>query len=390
MGGIGRLVRIVILVAVALALVLTVALPPPSAAAASASPAPDIPETEPAEPTSLGGRWRKLPRSPFGAVSPAAVWTGSRMVVADPRSRRTATYDPVARRWEEHERAPWTFHLIGPVVWTEREMIVLDREEQVAAGYAFDPDRGRWRTIATPPSPELRAAVWSGDVVVAATVDRRAAAYDPVEDAWLVLPQVPVPTGPAWRRAYEPSWELEGLHWTGDRLIAVMEPDDGGLISIATLDPVTWAWVLEPQGEMIWAYRSSSIWAAGRLWFLSFQANRFGVTNATYDLATDTWEPYEGECLIAGRAIWTGRLILEGGVRRALDPATGECYRAPRPRDRNRVWYAEVWTGRELILWSGSRGEHTRPLPDGISYRPRLDALGRPRVAQQEGTDVRD
>lgn len=392
MGGIGRLVRILVLVAVALALVLTVALPPPSAAAATASRAPDSALTapaEPVEPASLGGRWRTLPPSPFGAVSPAAVWTGSRMVVADPRSRRTATYDPVARSWEEHERAPRRFHPQSAVVWSGREMIVLDGGEQVSAGYAFDPGRGRWRDIAAPPVGGLRAAVWTGEMVVAMSGDKRAAAYDPGEDAWVLLPDIPVPAGPAWRRAYEPTWASEGLHWMGALVLAVMEPDDGGLVSIATLDPETWAWALEPQGEMIWAFRSSSIWADGRLWFLSYQANRFGVTNATYDPTTDTWVPFENGCLVGGPAIWTGRLFLEGGWS-ALDPATGECFRAPRSRDRERAWPAAVWTGRELIFWSGSRGELTLPQRDGIAYRPPRDAIGRLGAARAEGANVWD
>jgi hypothetical protein len=64
MGGVGRLIRIVILAAVALALVLTVALPPPTASAATvvrSGAGPWAAETEPSAPASLVGRWRSLP-----------------------------------------------------------------------------------------------------------------------------------------------------------------------------------------------------------------------------------------------------------------------------------------------------------------------------------------
>lgn len=92
------------------------------------------------------------------------------------------------------------------------EVIVLGRrladEFDVAAEYAFDPALGRWRGIAPSPldgvseSAWIRESAWTGDLLLVGSRDRKMAAYDPVADCWLRLPELPLPELPQNARTW--------------------------------------------------------------------------------------------------------------------------------------------------------------------------------------------
>ncbi|MFV2064858.1 MAG: hypothetical protein ACC726_15305 [Chloroflexota bacterium] len=335
-------------------------------------------------PSKLGGKWRALPSSPFASVHGVGVWAGDKMVAIDQVSGRTATYDPSTRRWEEHRRVPmgsgtagWAFDRVDSAVWTGDEVIVLGiragRDADVATNYAFDPASGRWREVAPSPLETGGMAVWASDRLVVASSDRAAAAYDPVADCWQEMPDVPLPELPEnARRLATAKWQVGSMEWTGNELLAVVavkRPDVP--IGIATFDPRTWTWESGPQGPVD-AVTDDGIYADGRLWFMSEERNGRYTFNAAYDPATRHWEVVDTGCPLEARgAVWTGRLILEPNPRGyAFDPATGECFRLPRAKDRPRNTTAVVWTGREAIQWSGAWGDALRARPDGIAYRP--------------------
>ncbi len=66
-----------------------------------------------------------MARSPFGAQHPAAAWTGNALVVFDPESARTASYDPVEDEWVELDPAPAPFSPFDASTWTGTELIDL-------------------------------------------------------------------------------------------------------------------------------------------------------------------------------------------------------------------------------------------------------------------------
>jgi hypothetical protein len=175
---------------------------------------------------------------------------------------------------------------------------------------------------------------------------------------------------------------VRALHWTGDRVLALMEEASSLPIAIASLGPGEEAWTAGSASPVIGG-ASQSIWAGDRLWVLSRLRSSAGVVrNAGYDPITDTWAPLDRACPLDGSAAaWTGDLILEPRYgRRAFDPRTGDCLSVPRSGSvarewfaRGREWFATAWTGEELILWSGSRGAGGPPQPDGVVFRPRAD-----------------
>ncbi|MEA2026079.1 MAG: hypothetical protein U9O18_05260, partial [Chloroflexota bacterium] len=336
----------------------------------------------------LGGTWRELPRSPFAAPYAFAVWAGDRMVAIDPWRGRTATYYPPTRRWEEHQRIPGENAangetISGPLaVRAGREVIVLGYRDtpdsSFGVGYAFDPARGRWREIAPPPMDGGREAAWIGDLLVVASRDRSAAAYDPVADCWLQMPEVPLPELPenehTWR---DMEWEARSLHWTGDELLAVVGTDVERVpVGIVSFDPRTWTWDPGPQAPPS-IRLSNPILADGLLWFMFEDTLDDHIVDATYDPVTKLWAAVDIDCPISSwRAVWTGRLIMEPmWDRHAYDPRTGQCFRTPRLKDRARTSGATVWTGREYIVWSGAYGDSGRAFPDGIVYRPPRSAI---------------
>ncbi len=55
-----------------------------------------------------------MARSLFGALHPAAAWTGDALVVVDPETARAASYDPVGDAWTELAPAPVPFDPSDP------------------------------------------------------------------------------------------------------------------------------------------------------------------------------------------------------------------------------------------------------------------------------------
>ncbi|CAN5792546.1 hypothetical protein BH23CHL8_BH23CHL8_31460 [soil metagenome] len=340
---------------------------------------------------SLGGAWSELPRSPFAAVSPVAVWADDRMVAIDYVSGRTATYDPSVRRWEEHQPIPgesgtsWAFDGPAQAAWTGSEVIVSGSrhgpDSSWRAWYAFDPATGRWRDVAPSllGSPYGGPLAWTGNLLLAVS-GQSAAAYDPAADCWLEMPEVPLPELPEnAMTARADEWAVRSIHWTGDELLAVVvRVEEDGTAGIVSFDPSAWTWTPGPigpiDGDLV-----DPVLAQGKLWFISEDpgdARGELTTNATYDPATDTWARLETDCRINTRwATWTGRLIMEPyRDRRAFEPGTGACHRTPASRDRAREW-EPVWTGREFLYWSGAYGDTLRAFRDGVAYRPPRQAI---------------
>ena len=332
-------------------------------------------ETVPTD-LSLGGTWSKLPRSPFAALNPVALWVGDLMVTIDPDSGRTATYDPVMRRWEEHQPIPGASGDIPATVWTGKEVVLAghnigpdDLRGQVHL--AFDPSTGRWRTLAPSPLTDTGSLSWTGELLVEVTRKRHAAAYDPAADCWLAMPDVPPPElRPDARTTPNSTWLVDSLAWTGQELLAVVrKPDPRRPFGVVAFDPVTWTWVPGPQAPS--AIGPGGILVDGWLLFLGEGNDERSPTVGAYDPATGTWTVDESGCRPWGIfEVWTGRLILSPLTRRAYDPASEVCYRIPKLKGRTRHVHDVVWSGREYIVWSGAYGDADVAYRDGVAYRP--------------------
>jgi hypothetical protein len=312
------------------------------------------------------------------------------MVAIDPDSGRTATYDPAIRRWEEHQPVPGTsvaptllFAGIPATAWTGDEVILAvdriepDGESQLPVHLAFDPASGRWRTLAPSPLADTGSLAWTGALLIKVTRDRHAAAYDPAADCWLRLPDVPLPEiGDEDREWRERRWTVDSIHLTGDEVLAVVRNGSRIPLGVVSFDAEMWTWDPGPPAPPS-SSLSRPVLAEGRLWFLFEEPVADRIVDAVYDPATERWEAIDAACpLSSGGAVWTGRLIMEPRwARHAFDPVSGACYRTPRGKDRARTAGAEVWTGREFIVWSGAYGDAGRAFADGLVYRPPRSAL---------------
>jgi hypothetical protein len=286
--------------------------------------------------------------------------------VVDGRSRRTAAWDPARDRWREFQRAPHRFDLFSsPAVWTGRELIVLGGSDATMRPMALDPVADRWREVAPAPIGAAEGAVWTGDRVVAVTHAGAAAAYAPDADCWTPLPRVPGDGG------------VETAHWTGthvlvETLAAERFPDGGRQLVVAVLDTLTWTWSTGSPSPTPIAHGVSGAWVDGRLVFLDWWPDQ-GVEgdSAAWDPATDSWQPVSLPCRAPARdTIVAGALLISGRAKLAFDPVSGTCYVLPPPPAGPFGRAAEIWTGSELVLWSGTRTEDGPTVRIGLAYRP--------------------
>ena len=255
--------------------------------AAFPSPGPGLKVPPPAPLTNLGGSWSKLPRSPFAAVTAVAVWAGDRMVAIDPASGRTATYDPSTRRWEEHQPIPGGSRALDGIpnaVWTGDEVVIAGHRNTpdgaTPVPLAFDPGTGRWRTLATSPLDHTGELAWVGDLLIEVTAGRHAAAYDPSDDCWIAMPDIPLPDLPANDRTMRAmDWSPSQLVWVGDRLLAIVQTEDPEFgLGVVAFDPQTWTWDPGPQGPLS-SQVATAILIDGQLLFMDRSPNDRWLAN---------------------------------------------------------------------------------------------------------------
>jgi hypothetical protein len=151
-------------------------------------------------------RWRVLSDSPLSPRVPAAVaWTGTEMIVWGDADRFTeardgAAYDPASDSWRQLPPAPLALNL-AEATWTGDEVIVfgalLDGNNHSASaharGIAYHPQTDTWRTIAANGlSPQASSIGWMGSAALVWDYLLDAALYDPGQDSWSELPDVPL------------------------------------------------------------------------------------------------------------------------------------------------------------------------------------------------------
>ncbi len=162
--------------------------------------------------------------------------------------------------------------------------------------------------------------------------------------------------------------------WTGSQLLVYGGQPDPGEATGARLDPVTGRWLPMATSPLGSRAAASAVWTGQEM--IIFQGVPVGAVAATvaatvdggaYDPVTDTWRliadapvnPRTGHA-----AVWTGtEMAVFGGLRTIehqaplalYDPAT-DSWRlsSPSPLERAFGTIAMVWTGEEIVIWSGT------------------------------------
>jgi hypothetical protein len=114
-------------------------------------------------------------------------------------------------------------------------------------------------------------------------------------------------------------------------------------------------------------------WVDGRLVYVTWSPLDDGAAagNAVFDPAAMTWSAFEHDCATpASGTLAVDDLLVATDGRRALDGRTLACLDLPAPPRRLNGTERLLWTGRELIAWSGIRSLPGGPRRDGLVFRP--------------------
>lgn len=277
------------------------------------------------------GTWHPIADAPFASGERAqAVWTGSEMIVltsgADASEIVVAAYRPGVDRWRLIDH-PVGDGAVLEMVWTGSEVLLWGSFDHQAArgdiGYAYQPDRGRWRELRDAPVParQWHTVVWTGDEMVVwggTDLTGRAdekfedAAYDPSSDTWRVIADAPISD----RHGHTAVWTGEEmLVWSGQTM---REMQDG-----AAYDPTRDAWRKLPAAPVagrighvaVWDGRGMVVWG-GR----TVRGERAFADGAAYLPDEDRWlrlPPASlGARCAASAAATSNGVVLWGGTTR--------------------------------------------------------------------------
>lgn len=326
-----------------------------------------------------------------------AVWTGSGMIVwgGGDGLDTGGVYDPVLDAWRPTSMvdAPTRRHNHSRV-WTGSEMIVWGGVGHggglLASGGRYDPLADSWTAVSMSAAPQARyghTAIWTGSRMIvwggagSGGVLDTGASYDPVSDHWMPVSQFGAPASRMSHSAI----------WTGDSMIVWGGNDASGTDfgDGARYDPLGDTW--QPLSDAGAPGRRSlhdAVWTGEQMIVWGGVASG-GVASAggRYNPAADAWLPISDVAAPSYRSgqavVWADDvMVVWGGV-------TADDIQPPSPGGRydpaSDTWQAidqsgapearlvgsAVWTGHELIVWSGSVA--WRMLENGSRYNPDTD-----------------
>ena len=345
--------------------------------------------------------WQALPRAPIvGRLSPGAVWTGKKAIIWGGYARSEnvgqasdgAMYDPASHTWQAISPSPPGVQGGAAVAWIGNKMVVwASNSPDGPVGTAvYDPAADSWRRLPAGPlgKREGYGSAWTGKELVVVggslgdTLARPlAAALDPRTGSWRLLPALNRITG---------LMPGPGVVWNGREIFVMGSVCTHYLSScsprlfgynpatdrLRTIDLAKVPIVKEQQLTLIgWSGTELVFTTAG----VPTNVNSGKVVVIRYDPNMDHWRkgtfsPFavpEGS-----QAAWLGdRYVVADGSSGlqiySLDTGTWQTM-APGPSPLNlRFGSAIIWTGRDLIAWSGALSHAPfNPTPnDGSSLR---------------------
>jgi hypothetical protein len=347
--------------------------------------------------------WAVLPEAPVRArPGPAAVWTGSELIVWGGGNGGSnirgdgAALDVASATWRELSPAPPAFpeRMWHTAAWSGAEVLFwggyVPDAVGASPGGAYDVATDRWALLDSRDDGErrLHTAVWTGNEML---VWGGLAADSPAPVGLSVIPESragrPVPGVPIVPRSQHTAiWTgTEMLIWGGR---SAEEPFPAGGAAYA---PAREEWRTIPAPATggrtghtaIWTGTEMIVWGGARL----VQDTELGDGSA-YDPATDAWRDLPPSPIAPRRnhvAVWTGsEMIVWGGEAgvigfdgargsalsdgAAYDPATDTWRLLPDSPGRGSAGTAAVWAGEAglMLVWgTDSQGQEV-----GLAYRP--------------------
>ena len=353
--------------------------------------------TKAAEEAGPAASWQALPAAPIvGRLGPSAVWTGTEMIVWGGYARSEnvgqasdgAAYEPATRTWRTIAPPPSGVQGGAAVVWTGDEMVVWasNSPDGPVGAAAYDPATDSWRRLPAGPlgDRESFSSVWTGKelIVVGGNLGDTlaqpvAAALDPEAGAWRLLPALDKVTGlmPSpgvvsdGHEVFVMGSVCAQYNTSCSPTLLAYDPATDGLRKIdLTKAPVA----PQQQLQLIGVSGSDLVFATEAL-------AKMRIFIVRYDPTTGSWSKkgaFAPSPVPAGaytQTAWLGdRYVAADGSSGlqiySLDTDNWETI-TPGPSPLNsREGSAIVWTGRDLIAWSGTVYERFNPTPaDGTS-----------------------
>lgn len=340
------------------------------------------------------GRWEK--RSSFlrGRIYHSAVWNYGEMIVWGGGSEHYfhddgGIYDAHKDEWRPVSKVGAPSGRWGhAAVWTDKEMIVWGGRSSFASsenkndGAIYDPRTDTWRPMSTDGAPSPRsqmAAAWMGRQMIVwggwgdgGTCPASGGIYDLQTDRWTKLSMENAPVG-----RLEPAFV-----WTGRELIVWGGLLEDGRHSASTggrYDPELREWkTLSADGapasvrgaQAVWTGKEMIVWGGSHLDGDSL-VNIGSNAGGRYDPVTDSWRPIALEGAPEGRmyygVVWTGSemIVWSGGDQRRGNVITGGRYdpatdawiaTANMGAPAGRGLMTALWTGAGMLIYGGSTG----------------------------------
>jgi hypothetical protein len=347
-------------------------------------------------------KWQAIPKAPIsGRGFATTVWTGKEMVVWGGRSSTGdtngagAAYNPRTRTWRRIATVPPQVRQGAVAYSTGREIVAWASQTPAVPSAtfgtaAYNPATNRWRRLPAGPLGlrESFKSVWTGKQLIVLggnAGDQKAtptaAAFTPSTSRWHVLTGLDrLNPWPIFNGAV---WDGRRVVVSGTRCATTCPPGFALTRFFAALDPATDTAVeLDPRiadwGDTVIPVR----WTGRNVVFeaLGSATGTQGVTSIAFVKYRRTYSEGRvgpgGPCTVAGdftQTAWLGQRFAAACGDNAIQiyRLASDKWRliAPGPSAFNsRGGSAIVWTGRELIVWSGSLFTKGNPTPnDGAS-----------------------
>jgi N-acetylneuraminic acid mutarotase len=324
--------------------------------------------------------------APAGRSEHQAFWTGSLMLIwggwgANGSTRDGARYDPATNSWTPiSNKDPYSFREHHTAIWTGTEMIAWGGYgDGMAAtgldtGRIYDPITDSWENTALTNAPSPRAghsAIWTGTEMIVWGGNTYSwsnpgdgGRYNPMTDSWIETATTGAPEAPTYHSAVWTGTEM--IVWGGSTFD--MPWDNSG----GRYNPTTDSWgALGTAGMPAGRYLHTALWTGSEM-LVWGGAGSTGVRGdgARYDPVNNNWSTINFTNAPSARvlhsAIWDGTHMIIWGGSEGYSPwvntNTGGLYNpstdtwtatstvnAPSARAK----HTAVWTGDEVIVWSG-------------------------------------
>lgn len=362
--------------------------------------------------------WIPWDEVPSPRSSHVAVWAGHEMIIWGGSTNTGARYNPASDTWVpiSVDGAPTIGNYPAATgVWTGREMIVwgpvADKDYDFGfgemSGGRYVPELDTWQTVSLDGAPRNgvgHTSVWTGTEMITwgGIGGEGGARYNPDTDTW-----VPI----RWRAgAIDADRFNHTAVWTGDEMIlwggrvahknldSSLSPttDAGGHAYSPKFD--TWRTISEKGAPefrarhiAVWTGKRMLVWG-GRQWD---SVNPFGWAHlpkagGMYDPKTDSWVPmsveHGPEGRMAPQAVWTGQemLVWSGDSSSDFKPMEDLRNDGGRFNPETNTWQGmtlrgapdkrrlstAVWSGSEMLVWGGQMwGGKTQSVSSTVDLR---------------------